>query len=174
MFSRCGFLLLAVLAILGAGTLSAQSHLETAKEISRIRDECVTNWNARHLGPIVNAFEGDAVLLPSKGKRIEGREAIEHYLKSVMDSNPGKLSVRSVSLKESGNLAYDRGTFQYSVNVPGVILSGNVRISGSATLSGGGGTRVMKGNYSSVYKRGADHKWLIQRQSFSRSFPIRH
>ena len=174
MFSRCGFLLFAVFATIGAGILSGQSHLEAANEISRIRNESVTNWNAGHLGPIVKVFEKDAVLLPSTGQRIVGRSAIENYLKQVMDSSPGKLSVSSTSVKESGNRAYDRGTFQYSANVPGVILSGGVRISGGATISGGGGTREWKGNYLSIYKRGADHKWLIQRQTFAQTLPGQH
>lgn len=174
MIPRRGLLLIAVLIAIGVGTLPAQTNSDTAKEIARIRDQWVANWNAKYLDPIVKVFEEDAVLLPSTGQRIVGRGAIEAYLKQTMDSNPGKLSVRSVNVKESGNLAYDRGTFQYSIIVPGTTLSGNVRISGNVTISGGGGQRQVKGNYLSVYKHGPDHKWFIQRLTVTQTMPPQH
>src|SRR5882762_3032503 len=96
------------------GTLPGQTPSDSAKEIAAIREQWVSNWNTQKLEPILNLYAQDAVFLPSTGQRIEGREAIANYLKQVMVSSAGNLTVKSVSVEDSGKLAFDSGNFKYT------------------------------------------------------------
>ncbi|HKM90332.1 MAG TPA: nuclear transport factor 2 family protein [Candidatus Acidoferrales bacterium] len=152
--------LTALLIILAVESLPAQSSSNSAKEIATIREQWVTNWNAKNLEPIVKLYAQDAVLLPSTGQRIEGRDAIGNYLKRVMVSSTGNLSVTSVSEEDAGKLAFDSGSFQDAVKAGGGGIGGNGGIGGRGGI-GGGGQRRVEGNYLIVLKRGPGGKWLI-------------
>ena len=164
---------LLLLAIAAIKTLPAQTSANSEKEIAKIREQWVANWNAKKLEPIVQLYAQDAVFLPSTGQRIEGREAIGSYLKQVMDSSAGKLSVKSLASEESAKLAFDSGSFEDTLKGGSAIISGHGTISGTVTITGGGGEqRQVKGSYLIVLKRGSDNKWLIQQHASTEVPPV--
>jgi len=156
---------LLVLAVaVGVGTLSAQMPSDSAKEIAAIRDQWVSNWNAQKLEPIVELYAKGAVLLPATGERIRGRDAIEKYLRDAMVSSAGDLTVTSVTVRNSGNLAFDSGSFQYTRKGGGTTIAGGATIGGGTVLAGGG-QRQVKGSDLIVLGRGSDGKWLIEQHA---------
>lgn len=161
---RLLLVLTAGLVAVAAGTLPAQTPSDSAKEIAAIRDQWVESWNAQKIEPILKLYAQDAVLLPATGERIEGRDAIGNYLKQAVVSSAGNLSVKSVTVDDSGKLAFDSGDYQYTVKLGGAVLGGKAVVGGKAVL-GGGGSREVKGNYLIVLKRGPDGKWLIQQHA---------
>jgi ketosteroid isomerase-like protein len=151
-------------------TLPAQTPSDSAKETARIREQWVKNWNAKKLGPILEFYAQDAVLLPSTGLRIQGRDAIGDYLKQVMEMSTGNLSVKSISTEDSGKLAYDSGSFQDTVKGGGSGIGGKAGVGGKAGF-GGGGSREVNGSYLIVLKRGPDGKWLIEQHASTEVSP---
>jgi ketosteroid isomerase-like protein len=161
---------LLLLAIAAIKTLPAQTSANSEKEIAEIREQWVANWNAKKLEPIVQLYAQDAVFLPSTGQRIEGREAIGNYLKQVMDSSYGKLSVKSLVSENSGKLAFDSGSFEDALKGGGATIGGNATVSGHGSI-GGGGQRQVKGSYLIVLKRGTGSKWFIQQHASTEASP---
>jgi ketosteroid isomerase-like protein len=159
---RCLSLFLAALSMVVAiAPLTAQTPSNSAKEIATIREQWVTNWNAMKIEPIVKLYAQDAVLLPSAGQRIEGRDAIENYLKQAMASSTGHLIVTPASLKDSGKQEVDSGSFKDTLKGGGSGIGGKAGIGGNAGF-GGGGSREVNGDYRVVLRRGRDGKWLIE------------
>jgi ketosteroid isomerase-like protein len=151
------FLFLVTLLIAVAVTsLSAQTSPNSAKEIATIRQQWETNWNAKNLEALVKLYSQDAVLLTSAGQRIAGRDAISNYLKKALDSLIGPLSIKSISEEDSGNLAFDSGSFTDK--------TANTDLSGKPGTSGGVQQQT-EGYYLIVLKRQGDGRWLIQQQS---------
>lgn len=162
--------LAAMLIAVAFETLPAQNSSDSAKEIATIREQWVTNWNAQKLEPIVKLYAQDAVLLPSTGERIEGRGAIENYLKRVMESSLHNLIVTSISVEDSGKLAFDSGNFQDTVKGGGGGIGGKAGVGGKAGF-GGGGSRQVRGSYLIVLKRGPDRRWLIAQHASTEVLP---
>lgn len=161
-------LLFSVFAAVSAATiqtLHAQTPSDSTQQISSLRDEWVNDWNAKKLQPLLLLYAQDAVLLPATGQRITSRTSIEAYLKQVMDSSAGDLKVESVSTDESGELAYDSGSFQCTIR-GGAVMGGRGG-TGGRPIMGGGGSRRVEGNYLIVLKRGRDGKWLIAQHAFT-------
>jgi ketosteroid isomerase-like protein len=147
-------------------TAPAQTPSSSPQQISSVREEWVKDWNAKQLSALLMLYTQDAVLLPPTGQRITGRDAIGAYLKPVMDSRAGNLSVTSVSADAPGTLGYDSGTYRDAIK-GGTVLGGNAQIGGNARISGGGGERNVEGNYLTILMRQRDGKWLIVQQAFS-------
>lgn len=125
-----------------------------AAQIAEVRNSWVTNWNAKQLDNVVALYATDATYLPPDGTRVSDRTAIRAFLEKQIGS---KVSVHSITLECSGEVAYDSGG--YTQDLPGgMTVSGNVTISGNATMSGGG--KRVEGNYLVVLKLEGG-KWRI-------------
>jgi ketosteroid isomerase-like protein len=148
---------LATLMMTGAVTaLSAQTPLNSAKEIAAIRMQWESSWNTKSPEGLVKLYAQDAVLLTSAGERISGRDAIGKYFKKLLDSSIlGPLSISSLSEEDSGNLAFVSGSFTDKVEKAG---------SRGSAGTGGGDRRQPEGYYLIVLKRQANGLWLIQQQ----------
>jgi len=131
--------------------VAAQCKPAEEKQTAEVRELWVTNWNARQLDNVVKLYATDAAYLTADGSRASGQSEIRASLEKQLGS---KVSVHSLTLGCSGEVAYDSGT--YTQDSGGTTISG-ATISG-APISGGG--KHVEGNYLVVLKRESG-KWLI-------------
>jgi ketosteroid isomerase-like protein len=144
-----------------SNTPESEPRADTTVEMASLRDAWVKYWNARALGPLVEAYAPDAVLLPPNGQRVRGSEAIAKYWKQVMDPAAGTLSVQPISAGLSGDLAYESGRLTRTLPASG-------RAAGEITVDGKkGATRQVEGSYLVVLRRQPDGTWRIVEQAFT-------
>ena len=87
----------------------------------------------------------DAVAFPPNEERIAGRESIQKMWQNWIDAGLADLTLKAAQVEESGNLAYEEGT--YSIKIPG----SDGKISEEI------------GKYIVVWKKGADGEWRLHR-----------
>lgn len=114
----------------------------TAEELGNIRDQWVQELHAKQLDQIMARYAPDAVFL--NGQRITGQAAIRELFKGIMESFTSNLIVHSIAFESSGDLAYDSGDYQETLEPVA-----------------GGPARQLQGNYVIVFKRQTNGKWLI-------------
>jgi uncharacterized protein (TIGR02246 family) len=88
-------------------------------------------------------YAPDAVFLPPSTRRA-GQAAIREHFKMIMATFNSDLSLHSIETQQSGDLAYDSGDYQETME----------QISD-------GSKREYRGNYLVIYQRQKDGKWLI-------------
>ena len=131
-------------------------------EIVQVRNQWVADFNAGKVDALAAMYSADAVLLNGKGERFQGPAAIVAYLKTI-HGQTSNLKLTIDKFGSSGDLGYDTGSFQNTVTTAGVMISGKVMITGKVSMTGGGGTKVVEGNFAVIPKK--DHgKWLIVEQ----------
>jgi uncharacterized protein (TIGR02246 family) len=128
--------------------------------VAAIRVQWAQNWNAKQLGPILQAYTPDAVLLSPNGQRVSGREAIGKFWKQRMDSEMGPLTLEPVFADCSGDLAYESGTAKYTL--PASPASGTHTMTPAP-----GNARPIEGSYLVVLRRQADGRWLVVQHAFT-------
>ena len=148
-------LLVASLKLLGAApsvnpapahSLAAQdeaSQSEIATEIAKMRDLWVTEWNLRQINQVVALYAPDAMVLTASGDRAVGWVAIRNLFESMRNSNMSNLRLHSLAVEQSGDLAYDSGSYRETAAMPD-----NPR-------------HEIEGSYLAVYKLQPDGRWLI-------------
>jgi uncharacterized protein (TIGR02246 family) len=114
----------------------------------------VTDWKAKNLDNLISLYAPDAVFLPADGSRATGRDEIRAALQKQLGA---PLSVQSVTVDCSGELAYDDGTFTEDISGGMTMTSGTSMSAGTSTNAG---TKHVQGNYLVVLKR-ENGKWLI-------------
>ena len=143
---RC-ILLLALAALLAPTLLSnAQSGPEgkALAALAGIRDAWVQDLHDKKLEPILKFYAPDAAFLQPSGDRITGATALRDLFQNIMTAFDSSLTLRSLKLETSGDLAYDSGEFVETLT----------NIASGAKISS-------KGSYIIIYKRQAGGEWQI-------------
>jgi uncharacterized protein (TIGR02246 family) len=125
---------------------SAQVSPGTPDEIAKIREQWMREFNAKHLDGVVSLYASDGVFITGEGACIAGRTAVYDLYKSTFEVNNPDISLLSVKIEVSGDLAYDSGTYEETI--------GSVK-NPSGPRPGNHGTYLM------IFKRQPDGNWRI-------------
>jgi len=118
-----------------------QSEIET--EIASSRDVWVALWNSRKINQVVTFYAPDATFLTASGERATGLFEIRYLFERMRNSNMSNLRLHSLAFEQSGDLAYDSGSYHETAALPD------------------NPHHEIQGSYLAVYKRQPDGKWLI-------------
>ncbi|MER9328628.1 DUF4440 domain-containing protein [Mesorhizobium sp. M0488] len=139
-FNHC--LLVVVFTSLCLGTAQAQS----AKEgIEAANTEFVKAYNSKDAAAAASKYADDAAVFPPDMARIDGRQNIQKFWQGAIDMGVSDLTLTTLEVQESGNLAYESGTF--SLKAPGK------------------DSKLVEttGKYVVVWKKGQDGGWKLYR-----------
>jgi ketosteroid isomerase-like protein len=131
----------------GAG----QSEIES--EIAKARDLWVTEWNLRQINQVMALYAPDAMFLTASGERAVGQAAIRNLFESMRNSNMSNLRLHSLAVEQSGDLAYDSGSYRETAALPD-----NPR-------------HEIAGSYLAVYKLQPEGRWLIVQHVWTGASP---
>jgi len=126
-----------------------------ADVIRQIGNDWAQHWNARDLDQVVTAYADDAVYLPPHHEAVHGRDAIREYLQVPLGHGVTDLAFDVTYIKQSGNVAWDVGTYRMSVP------------------QSDGTKREDHGKYLTVWKR-VGTQWLIAADAWSSDLPLAH
>ena len=135
------------------GSLVAQANADNTTvlgEVARIREQWVRDLQAKQLDAIMMFYAPDASFLTGNGMRFTGRDAIRGLFKNVMGAVTSNLTMNSILIESSGDLAYDSGDYKETL-LP----------------ASGGPSQEYEGCYVIVYKRQADGQWLIVQHAWT-------
>lgn len=127
----------------------------SAAMIRQIGNQWAEHWNAGDLDKVVTTYAPDAVYLPPHHEAVHGRDSIREYLQTPLAHGVSGLVFDVTYIKQSGNIAWDVGTYRMSVP------------------QNDGTQREDHGKYLTVWKR-AGTKWLITADAWSSDLPPSH
>lgn len=121
------------------------------RELDRKFMSAVASKDAKAL---VSAFyTADAVLLPPGAPLVKGRSAIQKFLQGLLDAGATKLTLKTTKVEASGDLAYGRGAYGFSMPTPD------------------GRAQQEVGKYVVVYRRQRNGSWLAVADIFNADQP---
>jgi ketosteroid isomerase-like protein len=123
---------------------AAALQTSTLESLGKIREDWVQDLRSKKLEPILKFYAADAAFLQPNGERITGSAALRTLFQNIMATFNSDLTLHSLKLEASGNLAYDSGEFQETL-----------------TNISTGGKIESKGSYVIIYKREANGAWRI-------------
>lgn len=129
-----------------ARSLAAQdvgAQPEIASEIAKMRDLWVTEWNLKQINQVMLLYAPDAMFLTASGERAIGLAAIRNLFESMRNSDMSDLRLHSLAVEQSGDLAYDSGSYYETMALPD------------------NPHHEIQGSYLAVYKLQPDGRWLI-------------
>ncbi len=143
---RCiPFLVLAaVLAAIFLSNAQPVPQDKTLATLAGIREAWVRDLHDKQLEPILKFYAPDAAFLQPSGERITGAAALRNLFQNIMASFDSGLTLHSLSVETSGDLAYDSGEFVETLT----------NIATGAKISS-------KGSYIIIYKRQSGGGWQI-------------
>jgi len=106
--------------------------------------------NSGDLDGLVELYAEDAVYVPARGQRLEGREAVRSVLAGLIESG-AKLRMELVELVEAGEVALERARYHIEVPDPDGVADGN----------GDGERMQITGDSNLVLRRAEDGCWRI-------------
>ncbi|MFI5210376.1 MAG: YybH family protein [Gemmatimonadales bacterium] len=107
---------------------------------------------AKDFAKVAASYTADAVVLPANGPAATGRAAIEQLLNTFPPLTA--FTLNSAEIEGLGDLAYQRGTFLMTMQLPG------------------GVTAVDSGKYLEIRRRQGDGSWLITRDIWNSDIPL--
>lgn len=122
-----------------AAAQSAQAGIEAALV------EFAEAFNSKDAAAVAAHYTEDAAVLPPDAARVDGRENIEKFWRGAMDAGLTDLALKAVEVEESGDLAYEVGTFTFKA--PGE----------------GGALAEAAGKYIVIWKKEPDGAWRLHR-----------
>ncbi|HXJ93938.1 MAG TPA: DUF4440 domain-containing protein [Terriglobia bacterium] len=131
----------------------AAGQSEIATEIAKTRELWVTEWNAKHINELTALYAPDAMFLTASGDRAVGPAAIRNLFEGMRNSNTSNLRLHSLAVEQSGDLAYDSGSYHETAALPD-----NPR-------------HEIQGSYLAVYKLQPDGRWLIVQHVWTAASP---
>lgn len=132
------------IAIAGCNQTPPDTHDADVKAIRDFETQWNADWAAKDADRIAARYSDDAVLMVSGGEAIKGKDAIHNSLK-MMTSDPAldlKFQPGVVDVAKSGDLGFTQGAYTLTLTDPA--------------------TRKVvhdRGNYVTVYRKGADGLW---------------
>jgi ketosteroid isomerase-like protein len=143
----------AAIALLACATVLAPSLFRTAtaapqastlETLANIREAWVQDLRTKQLEPILKFYAPDAAFLQPTGERITGAAALRTLFQPIMATFNSDLTLHSLNLETSGDLAYDSGEFQETL-----------------TTIATGAKITTKGCYIIIFKRQTNGSWQI-------------
>jgi ketosteroid isomerase-like protein len=129
-----------------------------AKEIANARGQWIQELRAKHLDLFLKLYTPDAVFLQPTSERVFGVAALRALFKKTMASVTSNPGLKSLDEEDSGDLAFDSGTYTETL-----------------TPTSGGAPQEIAGSYLTIYKRQpagtSGNKWLIIEQSWTLTAP---
>jgi ketosteroid isomerase-like protein len=143
---RAAIAFLAVATILAPAfsPTTAAPQASTIVALAKIREAWVLDLRTKQLEPILKFYASDAVLLQPTGERITGSAPLRTLFQNIMATFNSDLTLHSLNLETSGDLAYDSGDFQETLT--------NI-VTGAKITS--------KGSYIIIFKRQPEGSWQI-------------
>jgi len=86
-----------------------------AATIRQIGHNWAQNWNTGDLEKLVAAYAPDAVCLPPHHEAVHGRDSIRDYLRVPRSHDVSDLAFDVTYIKQSGDVAWDVGTYRMSM-----------------------------------------------------------
>jgi uncharacterized protein (TIGR02246 family) len=116
---------------------------EIEDEIAKSRDVWVALWNTRQINQVLTLYAPDAMFLTASGERATGLFEIRYLFERMRNSNTSDLKLHSLAFEQSGDLAYDSGSYTETMALPD------------------NPHHEIRGSYLAVYKHQPDGRWLI-------------
>jgi uncharacterized protein (TIGR02246 family) len=150
--------------VCSVGLAAAECNSTDKQQVNDVKSSWQTSWNAKNVDDLVKLYAADAVFLPSDGSRVNGVSEIKASFQAQIGS---QISISSVKLDCSGEIAYDSGTYAQTLptgkHIEGQYLvvlkrfSGGGGMGGKAAISGksamgGGGSRWLIVQHASTVK----------------------
>ena len=129
--------------VIGAGGPARAQTAQTSIEANNA--DFVAKFAAKDAKSLGQHYTEDAVAFPPNENRIAGREGVQKMWQSWIDAGLTDLTLTAAQVEESGNFAYEEGT--YSIKIPGK----------------DGKTSEEIGKYIVVWKKGDDGEWRLHR-----------
>ena len=96
-----------------AGTDSARAAIE---QVNALFSEAIARGDAQ---AIAKLYTEDAILLPERGEMVKGRQAIGEFWKTAMDDGVKSVTVTTLDVGGSGDLAHEVGTVLLTLQAEG-------------------------------------------------------
>jgi uncharacterized protein (TIGR02246 family) len=113
----------------------------------------VAGANAKDGARIGALYAEDAVLMPPNQEMVRGRAAIQAYWQGLLDAGAKDVSLTTTHVASSGNVAYEAGTYQFTMAAPGAQPVTD------------------RGKYLVGFRREADGKWRMAYDVFNSDLP---
>ena len=135
-----------IVALSMTTALAPHSQAQTAQTgVEAANKKLMDSFKNKDAAGIAALYSENAVVLPPNAERIAGRENIQKMWQSWVDAGLTDLALTPVEVEESGDLAYEEGT--YSVKVP----------------AADGQPMQDVGKYVVVWKKGPEGTWRLHR-----------
>jgi uncharacterized protein (TIGR02246 family) len=142
-FSRYAILAAIVSAAACGGSSTPTTPGDTAP-IAEMRDKYIAAFNAGDAAGVAALFAEDAVSMPDHHVALEGRAAIESYMRDTFAQYTTNITVTPGETEVMGDIAHEHGSFTTTI-----------------TPKAGGNAMTDTGKYLVILKRGSDGRWLI-------------
>jgi uncharacterized protein (TIGR02246 family) len=123
--------------------------------IDAVVAQFVKEFNSKDAAAAASHYAEDAAAFPPDQPRVEGRQNIQKMWQEVMDASVSDLTLTTIEVEESGNLALESGTLSFKA--PG---------------QDGKPTNIA-GKYVVVWKKAADGTWQLYRDIWSADAPAK-
>ncbi len=130
------FVLATIIAPIFLSNAQSVPQDKTIAALAEIRDAWVQDLHDKQLEPILKFYAPNAAFLQPSGERITGATALRNLFQNIMTTFDSNLTLCSLRLETSGDLAYDSGEFVETLT----------NIATGAKISS-------KGSYIIIYKR---------------------
>lgn len=130
-----------------SGPAQKPASLTAVAEIEAVKVQLANALHAKQLDEIPLLYAPDGSFLTRTTGRVTGRPAIRELFEKVLNSYSSNITLKSLRVEHSDDLAYDSGDFEETVT----------------SISNGKQYQV-KGNYLMVFRRGPGGTWLIVEQ----------
>jgi uncharacterized protein (TIGR02246 family) len=139
-----------VASFLAARPAQAASAEEAIRDVAK---SFVTAANAKDAARIGALYAEDAVLMPPNQEMVRGRAAIQAFWQKILDGGAKDLSLTTMHVAVSGDVAYEAGTYQFTLAAPGAQPVTD------------------RGKYVVGLRREADGKWRMAYDVFNSDLP---
>jgi uncharacterized protein (TIGR02246 family) len=106
-----------------------------------------SDWSAKKLDHVLSLYAPDAIFFTTDGARFAGVPAIRDFFQKTLASNDANIQMHRVATEQSGNLAYESGSY-------------------TETIVSGGHATDYQGHYLLVL-RNQNGRWLIAEQMWT-------
>jgi uncharacterized protein (TIGR02246 family) len=142
---------LAIVGVIGLTLPVAAQDVRQA--IEQANSRWVEAFKAGDAAAVAAIYAQDGKILPPDATEVAGREAIQKFWQSLIDSGLKDLTLDTLEVEASGDLAYEIGNF--SIQTP-------AKDNAMATTTG---------NYLEVWKRTAGGDWQVQVDTWNEAPP---
>lgn len=151
------FLICLVAPVVAFAQSQRPASSDASMEVAKVKDRLTDAMRSKRLDDITQAFSTDGSFLTRTTGRVSGRAAIRGLFEKVLGSFTSNITMTSVRIEHSGDLAFDSGDFEETVT----------------STSDATKKYTVKGNYLLVLKR--EHgNWLILEQVMTDRTSVNH